>query len=439
MTPRNVCHLTKNSPLERSRGLLLIAACWWLPCVTTAQDATAADRIWLDAKGRQMSARLLGVERSVAIFLLGGGKRAAVPVSSLCDPDRQAIETWEKGRSPQAALPPADWPTQCSVNQPKVSGPEQTADGYAFRTTHYQFISDSPLAISALQELATAAEATWKWGRGWPLRLTMEADRVLLARILSRAEDLTKAGAPPDTAGFFVPSPTGGTLFVWKDSLGLEEKDGQLRKAGSYHPRVLIHEIGHQLMADRYYFLPFWQREGLAEFMALPTYRHGAFQLGREALLLQLKQRLEDYALRDPATGRPQKERVPIDAWTVPLAKLFTIEQQGRNFLDADLATKHRLYLTSLLATFYFLQFEGDGQARRMRVFLNSVDDVVEYWRSQGNAGRLPDGAGRSFDDIRSRLMEQFLNGESAEEIQSAMVKRYQALGLRVAFGPAGK
>ena len=284
-------------------------------CVATVATIIAAQpgrnpevsaREWRHTDGRTITAALLGVERGSAVLRMAGNQRTEVPLSNLSESDRQWIETWKRDRTPEEALPPVNWPRVVTRPLPSIEGPVIEGTDFIFRTPHYQFVGDAELSIAAVQDFATVAEATWSLLRTWPLRAPDTGSTPLTARIYRDRDAYERAGGPPDSAGVF----TGrfgrrGVLLVPFESIGIEAFQGHFTKSAAYRPRVLVHEMTHQIYAPVIRFLPLWLNEGLAEYVALIPYQNGTFRLDRDSMRHALAQRLADYKRRDPGSHGP--------------------------------------------------------------------------------------------------------------------------------------
>lgn len=416
-------------------------------CLLAVSPALSAEemRDWTSSDGRKLAGVLLGVDGATMVIRTKDGGRMVIPVEKLDGGDQSFLRNWQRGRSPELALPPVVWPAEVFAGNVTLGKPEMRTTGWWVRTEHYQFLCDAELATAAVMDLATAGEATHRWLRAWPLRLPEESSAELpLARILRTREAYEAAGAPKESGGFFRRNRDGkGELLVPFESIGLETSPNSAayRKGMAFSTRTLIHEMTHQQMSPVLRFLPLWLSEGLAELAALPDYRAGKFQVTREMMILRLRQRLEDYLGRDPATGGELSGGKKAEAkdWMLPLNRLLEIQEGGNAWAQSSLADKHRIYLTSLFTAFYFMYLDGDGQARRLRVYWNEVLAAQQYYASHAQAGRLParvasEGWNLDRETLRVALMERLLSGEPISSLQADVAKRLNSAGVRVAF-----
>jgi hypothetical protein len=416
----------------------LAAALSAVAAAPAGPNPEAAGREWRHADGRTITAALLGVERGTAVLRLAGRRRAEVKLSDLSETDRGWIEAWRASRKPDDALPPANWPRVITHPLPRIDGPVQEGTDFIFRTAHYQFIGDAELSIAAVQDFATVAEAVWSLLQTWPLPAPHTGDTPLTARIYRERDAYHRAGGPPDSAGVF----TGrfghrGALLVPFESLGIESFQGRFTKGARYRPRVLVHEMTHQIYAPLIRHLPLWLNEGLAEFVALIPYQNGTFRLDRDSMRLALAQRLDDYKRLDPAAHGPfASSATPPEKWTLPLDELFALDRHDPELRSATIIAKHRAYFTALLTVFYFLQCDGDGEARRIRRCFEELDDFLESGRRDGARSRPPHWSREDVfrGRIREKITEQLLDGRTPKALEADLETRLARLGIKVEF-----
>ncbi|MGI8602297.1 MAG: hypothetical protein ACR2OZ_04790 [Verrucomicrobiales bacterium] len=417
-------------------------AAWTL--TMAAAVARSAPRDWKHEDGRTVQGTLIGVERGRAMLVGANGRQAAVELENLSAEDRRWIDEWESGRKPEDVLPPITWPAAVTQPLPRIEGPAPENGGSVFRTVHYRFVADAELSTSAVQDFATVAEATWKLLEAWPLPPSEKSRALLEVRIFRRRDEYQSAGGPPETAGVFMGSfGSSGALLVPFESLGIEAFQGRFTKGAAYHPRVLIHEMTHQIYAPLIRLLPLWLNEGLAEYIALIPYKNGTFHLGRAAIITALRQRIEDHRLRDPGrTGVFGSKDAPAETWTMPLTQLFQIDDADPGLRQGSLLEKHRAYFTSLLVVFYLLHFDGDSQARGLRLCLDQVAELQRRRRGRSSAASLPQGwtpaDASSLGRIREKVTAQLRGERQTGAFETEIRKKFAGLGVKIDFHPEG-
>ena len=238
-----------------------------------------------------LEAALLGTEIDSAVVLTKAGARVVLSLEKLSEADQSFLRAWQRERSPEAALPPVSWPGGVSAGPASISTPVQAEEGWGMDTVHYHFVCETELATAAVQELASAGEATHRWLKVWPLALPEPAEARSLARLFKTKASYTAAGDQRIRAASSQPPGAWGVCWclmkVWGWNRILTALG--IGKAPHFLPRTLVHEMTHQQMATVLPLLPLWLSEGLAELAALPEYRDGKFRVSRELMLGRLE------------------------------------------------------------------------------------------------------------------------------------------------------
>ena len=116
------------------------------------------------------------------------------------------------------------------------------------------------------------------------------------------------------------------------------------------------------------------------------------------------------------------------------LTTLCNLDETSPGWVNSTLADKHRMYLSSLITTFYFMYLEGDGQARRLRLYWQDVLQAQRYFATHGQSGQLPQGMDPRDSALPGVLMQRLFNNKTLPAWQADMQQRYSAVGLRVVF-----
>ncbi len=399
-------------------------------------------RVWTHTDGRKLTAALLGIEFETVVLRSSEGAPLTMPLTQLSEGDQSFLRAWQRERLPEAALPPVVWPGEISAGTVALSAPVREEERWVMNTVNYHFICETELATSAVQDLASVGEATRRWLRAWPLPMPeLPANTRAVARLFKNKASYEAAGGPVDSGGFFRGRWGNGELLVPYESLGLEPNPNGngYRKSLTFSPRTLVHEMTHQQMAPLLPLLPLWLSEGLAELAALPEYRGGKFRVSRELMLGRLRQRWEEYETRDPVTGAKSSTapRTPASAWTIPLETLCSLDETSPAWLRGTLADKHRFYLTSLIVSYYFLYLEGDGQARRLRLYWQDLLQAQRYVATRGQSGNIPPGIDPHLPALQEALTARLFGSQTLRALQVDLRKRCHAVGMRVEFPPS--
>lgn len=406
----------------------LLAALFSLATHTPARE-------WKDAaSGRTVEAEMLGIEQGRAVVVLASKQRFGLPIAKLSATDQDWLKTWATGKSPAQLLPPPAWPPL--VQQPAVSvkgGPQ--ADGsFAFRSPHYEFNCDAEVSVSVMNDFATVAEGTIRLLYALPVAFPPLEGKTFQARILASRENYAKAGGPEGSAGVFISGSISGegVLLVPFESLGIERFLGRNTKGYDYDATVLIHEMAHQVTAELLPLMPRWMAEGIAEYAATMPYRNGVFQLGERERALALRQRLEFYQQFSRNQG------VNVSGWVMRPGELVRMDDNAWNTANrstASLLTLHRLYLSSMFLVHYYLHYADNGDARRIRLYFQTLGDAATYIRTKGREGEMPDEIVRNrnttIEDVRAHFLRQLFVPEDLPALDGDFRAKHAALGFR--------
>ena len=203
-------------------------------------------------------------------------------------------------------------------------------------------------------------------------------------------------------------------------------------KGHDYDATVLIHEMAHQVTAPLIPLMPRWMAEGLAEYTANIPYHNGVFQLGERERLLALRQRLDYYQ-------QLSRDGVVQGPWIMPPSQLMAMPDSEWNTARGGreaVLTLHRLYLSSMFLTHYFLHFADNGDARRMRVYFEVLNKAAEHLASRGQRGSLPPEVMRrpnaSLDEVRQLFLQPLFSPQTLPMLDDDFRRRHAALGFRL-------
>jgi hypothetical protein len=245
-------------------------------------------------------------------------------------------------------------------------------------------------------------EATHLFCRSLPLALDggKKTDGKLEIRLFEQYDDYIAAGGMQGSAGVFI----GGRALVLVplDSLGVRKVGSGYMLDRDKSSKTLPHELTHQL-TPRLYFARGsmgWFTEGIAEYVAVTPYRSGAFSVrGNHKDIIDYT---TAYGSKNTG-GRALGENIQIDD-----LKKFMLQDYGE-FLQYPQIN----YGCSLLITYYFLQMDGDGDAKRIKSFLKALRD------------------GKTGEDAIAVL----LDGRSYEQLGEEINKAWERRGISLTFG----
>lgn len=394
-------------------------------------------REWKDAgSGRIVEGNLLGIERGKAVIVLASKQRTGLPIAQLSGADRDFLRGWAAGKSPAQILPPPWWPE--AVQQPAihVKGGPQADGSFKFHSAHYEFHCDAEVSVSVMNDFATVAEGTIRLLYALPVAYPPLEGKTFQARIVASEENYARAGGPAGSSGVFINRGLSGegVLLVPFQSLGIERFLGRNTKGYDYDASVLIHEMTHQITAELLPLMPRWLGEGMAEYAATIPYRNGVFQLGERERLLALRQRLEFYqrASRELGINRGL-------SWVLKPSQVVSMGDSAwmtSNPTPQAQLTLHKLYLSSMFLVHYFLHYADRGDARRIRLYFDALNDAALYIRTRGEQGAVPtsldDQRRITMDDIRGFFLRQLFTPEELAALDEEFHAKYTELGFRL-------
>jgi hypothetical protein len=143
-----------------------------------------------------------------------------------------------------------------------------------------------------------------------------------------------------------------------------------------------------------------WFTEGIAEYVAVTPYRSGAFSVrGNHKDIIDYT---TAYGSKNTG-GRALGENIHISD-----LKEFMLQDYSNFMRDPQIN-----YGCSLLITHYFLQMDGDGDAKRIKSFLKALRD------------------GKTGEDAIAVL----LDGRSYEQVSEEIGKAWGRRGINLTFG----
>ena len=415
--------------------------------------ACASAEPWTMDGDKPIPGTFLGLEKGKMVFELGDKRRAALDLSRLSPESLEDLRKWHSGKtSSTALLAPPRWSARDGVRaiaiETKSKGPEK----WIFETPHFIFELDAPVDSAAFRKLAMIAEATFNRVNSLPVRIPPappEKNRIL---VFNEQDAYLKAGGNNTSAARFLGNRgnSRGAVIASFESFGLKAPDENRRLATGEASRLLVHEIGHQLVAEAMPFLPTWLNEGFAEYVALVPCTNGVFESSPAQRLAAIRNRIDHYKRMDlewfgippfleSKAGGGKNAGSDLADWLVPLEELLgnprLIDESLRT---GDSLTLHRAYLTSMLLTHYFFHFEGDRQGRNIRAYFETAVDLNEIlMRRPPLVTRVKTPKTRSeFDAVIEDMRDDFIGGRTHRGIQDDMVIQYAKAGIPLPFPP---
>jgi len=361
-------------------GLLAFATlliCWNL---NLRAEPTSGDglRNWTSVDGRQMQAKLVGVEGDTAVFQLANGQSAKVQLAKLSQADQDFVKSSAPvpvaAKSQRVPIEKRTWPQVVEVSTKAINVTPVTEDPvqkkYEYRTESFNFTAQDKLAGSVMMEVARTFEATRTLVNALPWGIDPKPPQDLgyfQARLYVNMAAYHHDGGPLNSGGVYF---SGDRVFrVPFESLGLVMRGKTWFKKQDYTNDTLVHEITHQMMHDFLPFMPIWMTEGTAEYTNMLPYNAGRFQAASH------ERGIKDYIKRNETMGGLSM----ADVGSVD--ELMRITSQGWHAkADGGGKQQHRLYFASCLLVYYFCHLDGDGKGTRFLKFMDKMADARDAW-----------------------------------------------------------
>ncbi|MBK1881995.1 hypothetical protein JIN85_06185 [Luteolibacter pohnpeiensis] len=383
----------------------------------------AEPRTWTDSQDRKVEATLVRLDGSNVILKLANGREVPYPLEKLSAEDQKYvqnlhIEQPENGEAADTSdgkevvtTEPVNfdspWPERVNFKEdPEIQVVEEDADAkrFVYESQNYQYVCDVRLSQSVVKGFAVMFEATNLYCTMLPIGLngghpTTGKNKILL---FEHKKDYVKAGAPPSSAGVFMPRL--GLVMVPLESLGVKPVGSSYMLDRSKDNSTLCHELTHQLTPEPYDAPGSlgWFTEGLAEYVANTPYRNGSFDVRFN--LKSIIQTATAYG-SDDVSGRALGEDI-----TLPDMKTYMMQTYPE-----FLSTPQLSYGTGMLMATYFFQMDGDGDAKRIKAFLKALR------------------SGKEGEDALAVL----LDGRTYKQLEDDITRAWSKKGIKFTFKPA--
>jgi hypothetical protein len=302
-------------------------------------------------------------------------------------------------------LPAARRYLPTAINEPLMSMTIQVVQekpgSSVYRSRHFQFDSPVKIGAAAMKEICRAFESTHELVSKLPWGITPRPQdgpffRAQLFR--TRAEYLT-AGAPEWSAGFY--SPRDFTFRIPFDRIGIGSRGDAFYLVGGIDNDTITHEVTHQMMHEYLRFMPIWMIEGTAEYTSRLPYQSGRYNVaGAIEALKQMRRSFTKEDKRSPyqQSATPPKWVGAEDLWgyTTSITERRLLTDLGKDtptspprrfiearpYLDSSIAGLPDRYFSSHLLVFFFMHFDGDGKATRIKAYFDAIHEERKLWHA---------------------------------------------------------
>lgn len=334
--------------------------------------ASAETRVWVDDQGREVRAAFSGLsEDGVSVNLkLENGTQLPFPLARLSGDCRayasEMAAAASKPGAPQYHFD-GEWPDLIGFREdPEIEIISEDAERgeFIYESRNFRFVCDVRLSRSVVRGFSLLFEATHAYCKAMPIGMG-EGDRTdgkYLIKLFEKIEDYFKAGAPQESAGVFMGSLK--LIMVPLDSLGVRPVGSGYMLDRDVSNRILAHEIAHQLTPPSYFGdsqFNSWFIEGIAEYVAITPYRSGRYntRTGRRQAV-------------EYATGFSRVDNRGRNIGTdIKLTSLQAfMEMPYSTFVGAN---GNFNYAVGLLLTYYFIHFDGEGDAANLKAYKQAL------------------------------------------------------------------
>lgn len=382
--------------------------------------AIGQSRTWNSKNGHKAVGDLVRFDDDNVTIKFPNGTEKQIPRAALSDEDNAFLEEQEPQDSDDQETPDtqealnwgAPWPTSVKLEvDPEIDIVAEDSENnkFVYTSTNFRFTCDVRLTKSVVNNFARLFEATHEYCRVLPLALTggLKTNGKYEILLFENKEDYIQAGGPPGSTGSFIRGRGKSVILIPLISLGVQKFGSGYRRDRDRKDKTLVHEIVHQLTPLLYYHpgVEGWFTEGIAEYLAVTSYRTGRFSLTGN---------IKDYHAWVTAKGEDRKlGRNLGEELTCPALKDFLTMP----YSDFGGANWNFNYGFALLLTTYFCHFDGDGDAARLKNFLKKVHKLN----------------GRS-DFTEDAFYEELLDGRTWEELQDSISESWKRKGIEITF-----
>ncbi len=354
-------------------------------------------RTWTNTDNQETDAAMVELKGDSVILRLRNGRTTPYPLSKLTKADQDYAKSFK------AEPGEPEGPTKLNFNDPwpevikfqgdagiKIVEENSDKNSYIYESTNYRFICDARLSKSVVNSFSDLFEATFLFTRTLPLAIDggKSGDEKLPILLFEKFENYVKAGGPPQSAGVYIGSK--GQVMVPLKSLGVENTGRRYIVDRDKTSKTLPHELLHQLTPPAYYRSASmgWFTEGLAEYVAVTSYKSGTFRV---------KNNVDEIIAYVTGYGENNKGgRALGNEIKLPPIKQFMLQDYQSFLKNANVN-----YGSGLLITYYFFHMDGDGDAKRIKEFLKALRKGKQ--REEALAVLLD---GRSFDELEEEITE---------------------------------
>ncbi|MDR3403555.1 MAG: hypothetical protein P4L99_13740 [Chthoniobacter sp.] len=353
--------------------------------------------------------RVLGLVCLLGMGTLTEGYAQTFPSGGVGTPVPGKLGQTAVGLAPDAGRLPAEkryMPS--SINEPLMSMTIQVVQELpgksVYRSKHFEFTTPVKLGVNSMTQICRTFESTYElvsklpWGiTPWP-----EDGRIFHAELFATREDYLRTGAPQWSAGIYLPRQ--GVFRIPFEEVGVVSRGKDYFLGGPINNEVITHEVTHQMMHEYLHYMPIWLAEGLAEYTAHLPYDSGRYNVaGAVEGFKKMRREFGTVKKRGVTVGtRTLPHWVGPGLWDFTTSILtprpitsVTMDPPGTTpvpggragretsaagSVPAEIMDLSNRYFSAHAMVFYFMHFDGDGKATRMKKYFDAIHEERKRW-----------------------------------------------------------
>lgn len=392
---------------------------------------TEAIRMWVDATGRTVKARLVGVQGAAVVLQLEDNTNATVPLERFSAADQAYVKKWAGGTGavPPSATPtgPLVWPESVAVD-PKsimiVNGEQDPkARKYVYSSGAFQFTSNAPLTTAVMKDIASDFELVRilfeKLPWGWVPRPEGGHPK-FFAVLHERDIEFINAGGKDNSSGRYAE----GIIYTKFSTLGLKKVgERYAHDAKRDHDGEMIILLARQMLGEMRDFAPPWSSLGFEKFMEEVAYRNGAFQLARP-----------ERGLKELIAQNASFDIVPDADAMIKFLHSTWAEDRGAEVVDI----RRRNYFNGAMLFYYFGYLDGKGDGARLHAYYRAMAQEAMTWRAYTDARKAGNNSvpnprpNKSYADSATELNRHVIDGRDDAALKADIIAKFKAIGIKM-------
>lgn len=386
-------------------------------------QADPQDRTWTSHTGRQLKARLVGIEgTTIDLRLSADGRVVKTSIDLLSEADRKYVEEW-KGMGFGTKV--ERWPNEL---RPMMNFSARTIgktvdDEYLYTTPSFEFRCDVELQDSLIKEYSLVFEGTYYAIANLPLGLNpTPPENRFVVRLFKERSSYLNAGGPQGSAGVYMVK--NREILVPMESLGVRSVGRRVaidRK--NYDSGTLVHEITHQVMYEWLEALPVWFVEGIAEYMSAVPFDDARFDFRN------IHEGLAEHLENEYRVEKTTKGEYLVDI--APPEQLMAMSHQQWAAAVAAGQNASTNYRSALMLVYYFIHLDGAGDGAPIVAYMHQArgkqNEIKGYVADYNSAVEEYNAALKAYNGAVDKYNAELRAFRERVDAYNASVRRYNA------------